>query len=89
MDHKDFYISYWEKEGLATRKVIGRIPEDGSDYRADPKARTAREIAWLIVREEAVLVECMEKGEFTWIEVPCPAQGRRGDRAVRPAARSI
>lgn len=74
MEHKDFYISYWEREALATRKVISRIPEDRSDYRADPKARTAREIAWVIVREEAVLVECMEKGEFTWVEIPCPGK---------------
>ena len=74
MDHKDFYIAYWEREALATRKVISRIPEDRSDYRPDPKARTAPEIAWLIVREEAVLVECMEQGWFTWVEVPCPAK---------------
>lgn len=74
MEHKDFYISYLEREALATRKVISRIPEDRSDYRTDPKARTAREIAWLIVREEAVLVECMEKGEFTWVEIPCPGK---------------
>ena len=72
MDYKDFYITFWEKEGPATRKVIGRIPEDRSDYRADPKARTAREIAWLIVREEAVLIDGMEKASFTWVEVPCP-----------------
>jgi uncharacterized damage-inducible protein DinB len=74
VEHKDFYISCWEREALATGKVIGRIPEEHSDYRPDPKARTAREIAWLMVREEAVLVESMEKGEFTWVEVPCPAK---------------
>jgi uncharacterized damage-inducible protein DinB len=74
MNHKEFFITIWEREGPATGKVIGRIPEDRSDYRADPKARTAREIAWLMVHEEAVLVECLEKGEFTWADVPCPAK---------------
>ncbi len=39
----------------ATRKVIARIPQAKSDYRADPKARNAREIAWLIVQEEISL----------------------------------
>ena len=73
MDHKAFFLKYWEKEGPATRKVIGRIPEDRSDYRADPKARTARELAWLIVREEAALVDGLEKGTFEWVEVPAPA----------------
>lgn len=74
MDHKELFIRYWEKEGPATRKVIGRIPEDRSDYRADPKARTAREIAWLITQEEAALVDGLEKAAFTWVETPCPAK---------------
>src|SRR5262252_4377440 len=73
MDSKAFFISHWEKEAPATRKVIGRIPEDRSDYRADPKARTAREIAWLIVREEAALVDGLERGAFEWTEGPAPA----------------
>ena len=74
MDHKELFIRYWEKEGPATRKVIDRIPEDRSDYRADPKARTASEIAWLITQEEAALVDGLEKGAFTWVETPCPAK---------------
>lgn len=77
MDHKDYFLQHWEREATATRKVIGRIPEDRSDYRADPKARTAREIAWLMVSEEAALAEGLEKGCFTWTETPCP--GKVGD----------
>jgi len=73
MDYKDFFLKYWEKEAPATRKVIGRIPQDRCEYRADPKARTAREIAWLIVREEIALADGMEKGVLDWVEVPAPA----------------
>jgi uncharacterized damage-inducible protein DinB len=73
MDHKTFFLKYWEKEAPATRKVIGRIPQGKSEYRADPKARTARELAWLIVGEEAALAEGMEKGAFEWVEKPTPA----------------
>ncbi|HXJ16263.1 MAG TPA: DinB family protein [Candidatus Polarisedimenticolia bacterium] len=76
MDYKDFFIKYWEKEAPATRKVIGRIPQDRCEYRADPKARTAREMAWLIVREEAALAEGLEKGVFDWKEIPAPATVR-------------
>src|SRR5215471_298589 len=76
MDSKAFFISHWEKEAPATRKVISRIPEDRSDYRADPKARCAREIAWLIVQEERALVEGLEKGVIEWKEVPTPATVR-------------
>ena len=74
MDHKTFFLKHWEKEAPATGKVISRIPEDQCHYRGDPKARTAREIAWLIVREEAALVEGLERGVFDWTEVPAPAK---------------
>ncbi len=72
MDEKTLLLKFWEKEAPATRKVISRIPE-GSDYRPDPKSRTAREIAWLIVREEILLLEGLEKGALEWVERPAPA----------------
>ena len=72
MDEKSLFLKLWDKEAAATRKVISRIPE-GSDYRPDPKSRCAREIAWLIVREEMVLAEGLEKGQLEWEEIPAPA----------------
>jgi hypothetical protein len=71
MDDRARFLKVWEKEAATTRKVISRIP-DGSDYRPDPKSRIAREIAWLIVREEVVLAEGLEKGVLEWAEVPTP-----------------
>ncbi len=71
MDQKALFLKFWEKEAPTTKKVLSRITE-GSDYRPDPKSRTAREIAWLIVREEIVLAEGLEKGAFEWVEVPAP-----------------
>jgi uncharacterized damage-inducible protein DinB len=73
MDEKTLLLKFWKKEGPATQKVISRIPQDRSDYRPDPKARNAREIAWLIVREEILLVEGLEKGQLEWVELPTPA----------------
>lgn len=73
MNYGEFFIRYWEKEAPATRKVISRIPQDRCEYRADPKARTAREIAWLIVREESILADGMEKAVFHWVEALAPA----------------
>jgi uncharacterized damage-inducible protein DinB len=72
MDEKSLYLKFWEKEATATRKVIARIPEN-STYRPDPKSRTAREIAWLIVREEILLADGLERGALDWSEVPVPA----------------
>jgi len=74
MDQKEFFLKYWEKEAPATRKVISRIPQDRCEYRADPKARTAREIAWLMVHEEASLVAGLEKGVLEWVEAAAPDQ---------------
>jgi uncharacterized damage-inducible protein DinB len=71
MDEKALFLKYWDKEATATRKVLARIPE-GSDYRPDPKSRTAREIAWLIVREEIVLGEGLASGTMEWEELPAP-----------------
>src|SRR5690242_19956283 len=72
MDQKALFLKFWEKEAKATRAVLSRIPER-SDYRPDPKSRTAREIAWLIVVEEMVLVDGLEKGKLEWAERPAPA----------------
>jgi len=72
MDQKALFLKFWEKEAPATRTVIARIPE-GSSYRPDPKSRTARDIAWLIVAEEIALGDGIEKGVFEWVERPAPA----------------
>jgi uncharacterized damage-inducible protein DinB len=72
MNCKDFFLKHWQKEGPATHKVISRVPTDSCEYRSDPKARTAREIAWLMVREEEALVEGLERGRFEWAEAPPP-----------------
>jgi uncharacterized damage-inducible protein DinB len=73
MDERSLFLKFWEKEAPATRKVLSRIPQERSDYRPDPKARTARDIAWLIVREEIILAEGLERGVLEWVEQPTPA----------------
>ena len=71
MDEKALFVKFWKKEADTTRKVISRIPE-GTDYRPDPKSRTAREIAWLIVHEEISLAAGLQTGAFDWSDVPAP-----------------
>lgn len=73
MDEKELFLSFWEREAPATRKVISRIPQASSDYKPEPKSRNAREIAWLIVMEEKVLTEGLEKGTVEWADFPTPA----------------
>ena len=72
MDQKALFLKFWEKEAPAIRKVISRIPQAKSDYRADPKSRTAREIAWFLVHEEILVIEGLAKGVIEWAEQPAP-----------------
>ena len=70
-DHAMF-TDFWTKESKTTRNVLARIPE-GSDYRPDPKSRTASEIAWQILCEEQMLVDALESGRMEWNPRPAPA----------------
>jgi uncharacterized damage-inducible protein DinB len=72
VDDKSLFVDFWTNESKTTLKVLARIPE-GSDYRPDPKSRTAREIAWQIVCEERMLIEALESGKAEWAPPPMPA----------------
>ena len=72
MDEKALFTQFWTHEAKTTRTVLGRIPE-GSDYRPDPKSRTAQEIAWQIVSEEKMIIEALESGKVEWAPPPMPA----------------
>jgi uncharacterized damage-inducible protein DinB len=75
MDEKSLFTKFWTDESKTTRNVISRIPE-GSDYKPDPKSRTAKEIAWQIVCEEKMIVEALEDGKAEWSPPPMPATMR-------------
>lgn len=71
MDEKSLFTRFWTDESKTTRSVLARIPE-GSDYRPDPKSRTAQEIAWQIVCEETMIIEALENGKAEWSPRPMP-----------------
>jgi len=73
VDDRSLFTDFWTKESETTRKVLSRIPED-SDYRPDPKSRTAQEIAWQIVCEERMLIDALETGKAEWAPPPMPAK---------------
>jgi uncharacterized damage-inducible protein DinB len=72
VDEQTLFTQFWSKEAKTTSKVLSRIPE-GSDYRPDPKSRTAREIAWQIVNEEKMIIDALEHGGGQWAPAPCPS----------------
>ena len=71
MDERTLFTGFWTSESKTTRTVLSRIPED-SDYRPDPKSRTAQEIAWQIVCEEKMLIDALESGKAEWAPAPAP-----------------
>ena len=71
MDEKSLFTKFWTNESKTTRSVLARIPE-GSDYRPDPKSRTAQEIAWQIVCEEKMIIEALENSKAEWAPPPMP-----------------
>ena len=71
MEEKALFTNFWKNESKTTRNVLSRIPE-GSDYRPDPRSRTAQEIAWQIVCEEKMIIEALEKGKAEWAPPPTP-----------------
>jgi uncharacterized damage-inducible protein DinB len=72
MDEKALFTKFWTEESKTTQKVLERIPE-GSDYRPDPRSRTAQEIAWQIICEEKMIVDALETGKVEWAPPPMPA----------------
>jgi uncharacterized damage-inducible protein DinB len=72
MDERSLFTGFWENESKTTRKVFARIPE-GSDYRPDPRSRTAAEIAWQIICEENMIIDALESGKIEWNPPPAPA----------------
>jgi uncharacterized damage-inducible protein DinB len=75
VDEKTLFTEFWTNESKTTRNVLARIPE-GSDYRPDPKSRTAQEIAWQIVCEEKMIIDAMESGKAEWAPPPVPSTMR-------------
>jgi uncharacterized damage-inducible protein DinB len=71
VDEKALFTKFWTNESKTTRRVLAKIPE-GSDYRPDPKSRTAQEIAWQIVCEEKMIIEALENGKAEWAPPPMP-----------------
>jgi uncharacterized damage-inducible protein DinB len=72
VNERALFTKFWTDESKTTRNVLARIPES-SDYRPDPKSRTAHEIAWQIVCEEKMIIEALESGKAEWAPPPRPA----------------
>lgn len=71
MSEQTLFTQFWTHETRTTSAVLARIPE-GSQYRPDPKSRTAQEIAWQIVCEEQMIIDALETGRAEWAPAAMP-----------------
>ncbi len=74
MTNLEFCVARRKAERPAFIRVLKAIPEARADYRPDPKARTAAELAWLLAVEEAALLSLLDAGVVEWKDSPPPAR---------------
>ena|ERR1700761_142809 len=67
-----------KKEHTTTRAVLAAIPDNGGDYKPEPAARTALEIAWHIVASEHRFYSSVTKGFFDVTPNPKPESLKTG-----------
>jgi uncharacterized damage-inducible protein DinB len=73
MTNLEFCIARRKAELPAFVRVLKAVAQGRLDYRPDPKARSASELAWLMAYEEAALVSLLDKGVVEWKEGKPPA----------------
>lgn len=52
------------REAECTKKVIAAVPDEKSDYRPDPHARTAKELAWHIANSDIQFLDGIAAMKF-------------------------
>ena len=61
---RDMMLDGLQREMQTTKRVIAAIPDTQRNYRPDPKARTAWELAWHIASVDAQFLEEIAEGKF-------------------------
>jgi len=69
---RDLLLHAIQEEFSTTKRVLAAVPDERSDYRPDPKYRTARELAWHIVDSEIQFFDGIARGSFGSEEAPNP-----------------
>jgi len=62
--YRDLMLYGFRNEAATTRKVIAAIPEAQSDYKPDPHAYSAKDLAWHIAASELMFLESILNLKF-------------------------
>jgi uncharacterized damage-inducible protein DinB len=63
---REFILMGIEQEIPKTMKVIAAVPDAKKDYKPDPKARSAWELAWHIASEDVLFLLSITEGKFAF-----------------------
>ena len=72
--YRDMMLQGLQMEMATTKKVLGAVLDSGHDYRPDPKARTAKELAWHLAAEDVKFLDGIANLAFGQTKAgPAPA----------------
>jgi len=72
MSEKDMFINTWEREFQTTLKILKALPVDKADLKPAEKSKSAKDLAWTFVAEEAVMIDGVCKGQIDFMNTPKP-----------------
>ena len=70
---RDMILMSLQREMQTTKKVIAAVPDARSDYRPDPKSRTAKELAWHLAAEDVKFLDGIANLDFNTKAGAAPA----------------
>jgi uncharacterized damage-inducible protein DinB len=70
---RDMMLQGMKMEMEITRRVLAAVPDSGHDYRPDPKARSAKELAWHLAAEDVKFLDGIANLDFNTKAGPAPA----------------
>lgn len=76
------FLPSLKSEHATTLKIIQAIPPHKGDYKPEPIAKTADELAWHIVATEHRFLSGIADGKFSFDAIPRPAGGINSDNVA-------
>ena len=64
-DPREQFAAAFERETQITLRVLRAFPDDKLDLKPHPRLKSARDLAWLLVREQSMLQTALGPG-FDW-----------------------
>ena len=69
-----YCVPWIRQEWATTKKVLEAVPTERTEYRPDPKSRTAAEVAWHAISSEVWFLEGLTRGGFEMSEAERPPE---------------